>query len=313
MSLKGLVKTLAVGAGAMYFLDPEQGEQRRAQLRDKVTGWQDDMLDLWESGRRDLEYRARGLQADVKSGVTGSGGTGGSDVNTLLGQFDNTREMSPGPRLLSLGGGGLLALYGLLRGGISGKIVTVAGLNFLAKGLTNKGLVGMIQPSGENAISIRKNLFVNAPVEEVFNFWHNYDNFPRLMSHLEEVRDLGDGRSRWIAKGPAGVLVEWDAVITQMQPNRVLAWQSLPGSQVYNMGRVRFTPAGEGTQVNIHMTYSPPAGAVGHAVATLFGADAKSAMDKDLEKLQSLLETGEAVSEGQTVTKVGFGSGVGNY
>lgn len=308
MGLKGLVKTLALGAGAMYFMDPEQGEQRRAQLRDKVTGWQDDMLDLWESGRRDLEYRARGLQADVKSGVAGN-----DDVNSLLGQFDNTREMGPGPRLLSLGGGGLLALYGLLRGGISGKIVTVAGLNFLAKGLTNKGLVGMIQPSGENAISVRKNLFVNAPVEEVFNFWQNYDNFPRLMSHLEEVRDLGDGHSHWIAKGPAGVLVEWDAVITQMQPNRVLAWQSLPGSQVYNTGRVRFTPAGEGTQVNIHMTYSPPAGAVGHAVAALFGADAQTAMDEDLEKLQSLLETGVAVSEGQTVTKVGFGSGVGGY
>jgi uncharacterized membrane protein len=308
MGLKGLVKTLALGAGAMYFLDPEQGEKRRAELRGKVTGWQDDMLDLWESGRRDLKYRARGLQADVKSGVTG-----GSDASTLLGQLNGGQAMAPGPRLLSLGGGGLLALYGLLRGGISGKIVTVAGLNFLTKGLTNKGILGMIQPSGENAISVRKNLFVNAPVEEVFNFWRNYDNFPRLMSHLEEVRDLGDGRSHWIAKGPAGVLVEWDATITQMQPNRVLAWQSLPGSQVYNTGRVRFTPAGEGTQVNIHMTYSPPAGAVGHAVATLFGADAQTAMDEDLEKLQSLLETGVAVSEGQTVTKVGFGAGVGSY
>lgn len=308
MGLKGFVKTLAIGAGAMYFLDPEQGEQRRTQLRDKVKGWQDDMLDLWESGRRDLEYRARGLQADVKSGVTGD-----SRVNTLLGQFDNTREMGPGPRLLSLGGGGLLTLYGLLRGGVSGKIVTLAGLNFLSRGLTSKGLLGMIQPSDENAISVRKNLFVNAPVEEVFDFWRNYDNFPRLMSHLEEVRDLGDGRSHWIAKGPAGVLVEWDAAMTQMQPNRVIAWESLPGSQVYTTGRVRFTAAGEGTQVNIHMTYSPPAGAVGHAVATLFGADAKSAMDEDLDKLQSLLETGATVSGGQTVTRAGVGSGVGAY
>ena len=308
MGLKGFVKTLAIGAGAMYFLDPEQGEQRRARLRDQVASWQGDMQDLWDSGRRDLEYRARGLQADVKSGVTGN-----SRVNTLLGQFDNTHEMGPGPRLLSLSGGGLLTLYGLLRGGISGKIVTLAGLNFLSRGLTGKGLLGMIQPSDQNAISLRKNLFVNASVEEVFNFWRNYDNFPRLMSHLEEVRDLGDGRSHWIAKGPAGVLVEWDAVMTQMQPNRVIAWESLPGSQVYNTGRVRFTPAGEGTQVNIHMTYSPPAGAVGHAVATLFGADAKSAMDEDLDKLQSLLETGATVSGGQTVTRAGFGSGVGAY
>ncbi len=304
MGLKGFVKTLAIGAGAMYFLDPEQGEKRRTELRDKVTGWQDDVLDLWESGRRDLEYRARGLQADVKSGVNGNG-----DVNMLLGQFNGAQEMGPGPRLLSLGGGSLLSLYGLLRGGISGKIVMLAGLNFLSKGLTSKGLVGMLQPSSGNAISVRKNLFVNAPVEEVFNFWRNYDNFPRLMSHLEEVRDLGDGRSHWIAKGPAGVLVEWDAVMTQMQPNRVIAWESLPGSQVYNTGRVRFTPAGEGTQVNIHMTYSPPAGAVGHAVATLFGADAKSAMDDDLNKLQSLLETGTAVSEGHTMTRAGFGVG----
>ena len=105
MGLKGFVKTLAIGAGAMYFLDPEQGEQRRARLRDQVASWQGDMQDLWDSGRRDLEYRARGLQADVKSGVTGN-----SRVNTLLGQFDNTHEMGPGPRLLSLGGGS--TLYG---------------------------------------------------------------------------------------------------------------------------------------------------------------------------------------------------------
>lgn len=284
MGVKGFMRTLAIGAGAMYFLDPEQGERRRARLRDQVLSWQSDMLDLWDAGRRDLKYRARGLQADVKSGVTGT-----SEEKTLLGQIKPTQQMAPGPRLLSLGGGGLLTLYGLLRGGVSGKIVTLAGLNFLTRGLTSKGLLGIIQPSDDSAISVRKNLFVNAPVEEVFDFWRNYDNFPRLMSHLEEVRDVGDGRSHWIAKGPAGVLVEWDAAITQMQPNHVIAWESLPGSQVFNTGRVRFTPAGDGTQVNIHMTYSPPAGAVGHAVATLFGADAKTAMDEDLDQLPALL------------------------
>lgn len=307
MGVKGLVRTLALGAGAMYFLDPELGEQRRQQIGDRVASLQQDAQDLWKSGTRDLQDRLQGVQTEVRSKMSGEGQ---GDGLGLLSQTASAPEMAPGFRLLSLGGGGLLSLYGLLRGGLSGKIVTLAGLNFVARGLTNRGLTGLVQPSRAGAISVRKNLHVNAPVEEVFNFWRNYDNFPRFMSHLQEVRDMNEGRSHWVAKGPAGTSVEWDAAITQMEPNRVLAWESLPGSKVYNSGRVRFTPAEDGTDISIYMTYSPPAGAAGHAVASLFGVDPKSAMDDDLVKLKSLLEQGKTPS-GQQGTRSQSSAGSG--
>ena len=98
----------------------------------------------------------------------------------------------------------------------------------------------MRSSSTGGGIEFRKAVRINAPVEDVFAFWQNYDNFPRFMSHLKEVRDMGDGRSHWVANGPADVPVEWDAQITEMRPNRVIAWESLPGSEVYNAGRVRF-------------------------------------------------------------------------
>ena len=150
----------------------------------------------------------------------------------------------------------------------------------------------MRSPSGGAGIEFRKGVRINASVEQVFAFWQNYDNFPRFLSHLKEVRDLGDGRSHWIASGPAGTPIEWDAQITETRPNRVIAWESLPGSDVYNAGRVRFESVDGATRVDVFMTYNPPGGIAGHAIASLFGADPNSAMDDDLLKLKSLLEQG---------------------
>lgn len=286
MGLRGFLTTLGLGAGTMYFYDPDQGERRRAMLRDQATKMQNDMQDLWSKGTRDLQNRAQGFQSRARSMVTGEAFATGNQAGA--GAMEMPVEWDPGQRLLALGGGSILTLYGLIRGGISGKLVSLAGLNFLTRGLMNKSLVQMVRPSREGAISVRKGLHIDAPVEEVFNFWRNYENFPRFMSHIQEVREMGGDRSHWVAKGPAGAPVEWDAHITQMQPNQVLAWESLPGSQVYNAGRVRFTQSDGGTDLNIYMTYSPPGGAAGHAIASLFGADPKSAMDEDLNRLQSL-------------------------
>ena len=203
-----------------------------------------------------------------------------------------------GDRLLAMSGGGLLALYGLTRGGLLGKIATFAGLNFVAKGLIQKDLLGDVakrfqgETMGGAGIEFRKAIRINAPVEQVYNFWTNYDNFPRFMSHLKEVRDTGSGNSHWVANGPAGMPIEWIAQITQMEPTRVISWDSMPGSEVYNAGRVRFEPVEGATRLDVFMTYNPPGGVAGHAIAQLFGVDPKAAMDDDLLKLKSLLEAG---------------------
>jgi uncharacterized membrane protein len=90
------------------------------------------------------------------------------------------------------------------------------------------------------------------------------------------------------------VSVEWDAVVTDWVPSQLIAWKSVEGSTVETAGRVRFEPTGDDrTEIDVQMSYNPPAGALGHAVATLFGADPKRAMDEDMVRLKSLLEEGK--------------------
>jgi uncharacterized membrane protein len=177
--------------------------------------------------------------------------------------------------------------------------MVVLGMGALARSLTNlplKRLIGV--GAGRRPVVVRKVINVAAPVDRVWNLWSNYENFPRFMAHLEEVRRTGEGRSHWVAVGPAGKRVEWDAVTTQSVPNEFLAWESVEGSAVQNDGIVRFRPNADGTtQIDVRISYNPPGGAIGHAVAALFRKDPKRAMDEDMIRLKSLLEEGKTRGE----------------
>lgn len=212
---------------------------------------------------------------------------------------------APAPRLLIGATGGGLAIYGVRRGDALGGLLGALGLGLLARGATNielERLLGL--GAGRRAVDVQKTITIDAPVEEVFRCFRNVANFPRFMAHLREVRDLGNGRSHWVAEGPAGVPVAWDAVITRSEPNRVLAWQSEPGATVANAGNIRFEPIADNrTRVTIRLSYNPPAGALGHVVAKLFGADPKSELDDDLVRLKSLIEYGKASVGRTTVTR----------
>lgn len=212
---------------------------------------------------------------------------------------------APAPRLLTSAAGAGLAIAGARRGDLLGLGLGALGVGLLARGLTNietQRLIGT--GAGRRAVDVQKTITIAAPVEEVFRFWSNFANFPHFMAGLNEVRDLGNGRSHWVAAGPAGVPVTWDAAITRYEPNRLLAWKSEPGATVANAGIIRFEPLADNrTRVSIHLSYNPPAGAIGHAVATLFGADPKSQMDTDLVRLKSLFEHGKASVGSQTVSR----------
>jgi uncharacterized membrane protein len=147
--------------------------------------------------------------------------------------------------------------------------------------------------AGRPAIDIRKTLNIQAPVEQVFEFWQDFRRFSEFMSNVLEVRDLRAGRSHWTVAGPAGVPVNWEAVLTDRAANELLAWRTVPGSSVEHVGRVRFRPSRSGgTRLDITLSYTPPAGAVGHGIAVLFGADPKREMDADLARMKTLIETG---------------------
>lgn len=139
---------------------------------------------------------------------------------------------------------------------------------------------------------------INKPAEELYAFWRNFENLPRFMSHLLAVTDTGDGHSHWMAKGPAGTEVEWDAEITEERTNELIGWRSLPGSRVQNSGTVRFEPAtgGRGTVVQVELRYRPPGGVVGATIAKLFGEAPEKQIPVDLIRVKQLLETGEIAS-----------------
>src|SRR5688572_1728106 len=208
------------------------------------------------------------------------------------------QNWSPAMRLISGVGGSLLTLYGLTRRGVTKPILSTAGLVLTARGVTNmdpRSLLGL--GLGENAIKVQKAININAPIDEVYQFWRNFENFPRFMDHVKQV-SVQNGLSTWKVAGPAGSSIEFESHITEAIPNESITWQTVPDSQVHHAGFVRFDENRDGsTRVSVQMNYVPPAGALGHAVAQLFGVDPRQAMHEDLIRLKSLLEEGETSTE----------------
>ncbi|NMO22029.1 hypothetical protein HPC49_35615 [Pyxidicoccus fallax] len=214
------------------------------------------------------------------------------------------RHWSPTARLFGALGGLALTGWGFSQRGLLAAVARIGGLGLSIRALTNldtRRLTGV--GAGTRAITLHKDITVNAPVEEVFAFWSAMQNFPRFMTHVDEVRVEEDERSHWKVQGPAGLRFEWDAYITKRIPNRILAWRSAEGTAVPNSGIIHFEPTPQGgTRVDIRLAYNPPAGAIGHAFAKLLGADPKKQMDDDLLRFKSLLERGKATGH-ETVTR----------
>ena len=144
---------------------------------------------------------------------------------------------------------------------------------------------------------LHASITVNRPVADVYRFWRDLTNLPTFMAHLESVESTGRMRSRWTAKAPAGRTVTWEAEMTDDTPNRLIAWRSLPGATVPNIGRVRFVeaPGGRGTEVHVEMEYEIPAGRLGALVARMFGEEPEQQVRDDLRRCKQVLETGEVV------------------
>jgi uncharacterized membrane protein len=142
---------------------------------------------------------------------------------------------------------------------------------------------------------VRESIRLEKPLAEVYSFWRRLENLPRFMTHLEQVTELGNGRSHWIARGPADIRVEWDAEIINEVPHKVLGWRSLPGADVASAGSVNFSSVrgGRSTQLAVHLQYAPPAGRAGALFARLFGREPSQTVREDLRHLKHMLEAGE--------------------
>jgi len=162
--------------------------------------------------------------------------------------------------------------------------------------------------NGNQGIHAKGTCVVNRPAEEVYSFWRDFQNLSRFMRHLESVEDLGDGRSHWTVKGPAGTTVEWDATIIADVPGEVITWRSLENSDVDNAGAVRFerAPGGRGTIVKVNLQYQPVGGVIGAGIAKLFGEEPEQQLDDDLRRFKQVLELGEVVVSEATLLGSGY-------
>jgi uncharacterized membrane protein len=146
---------------------------------------------------------------------------------------------------------------------------------------------------------------VNKPIGEVYAFWKDPANFARFMDQIDSVHVTSGGRSHWKAKAPAGLSVEWDAEVVTDRPNELLSWQSIDGSDIRNIGTVKFRKAagGRGTEVELEMDYQPAGGAVGAKVAKMLEAIPKTQLKNDLRRFKQLMEIGEIVVSDATAVK----------
>jgi len=224
-------------------------------------------------------------------------------------------------RWLSMAAGGALAAYALQRREVPGGAAAIAGAALLYRGATghcdvyqalgvnradgngarqygtgviaDRGSDTRAQLGGRRGIHVEESVTINRPLRELYRFWRNFENLPKFMNHLDSVSTRDEGVSHWVAKGPAGMRVEWDARIINEVQDKVIGWQSLDGSTISTAGSVNFDEDPHGTRVTVHLQYNPPGGRLGAAVAKLFGEEPNQTIREDLRRFKQLMEAGE--------------------
>jgi len=206
----------------------------------------------------------------------------------------------------AIGGATALLLLGLTRRNAQGLALSAVAVPLMYRGLTGEwpGVLTRYLPSddtrealsGDRGMHVLESVQVQKPLAEVYAYWRQLENLPRFMAHLDRVVQYDDcALSRWVARGPGGLRVEWDAQIINEIENQVIGWESLPGSDVVTAGSVNFDSArnGRATNVTLHMRFEPPGGRAGEVVAAVFGRRPAQDVREDLRRLKQLLEAGE--------------------
>ncbi|MGF2036771.1 MAG: SRPBCC family protein [Nostoc sp. CmiVER01] len=216
----------------------------------------------------------------------------------------NQAEASEVERWASLISGGAMVLMGLRQGSLRGALTALAGGGLVYQGATKQSTIQKAQEAiGLNQpIKVEKTVTINKSAEELYRFWHDFENLPTFMKHLKSVKVHNEKRSHWVANAPLGNSVEWDADILEDRENEFISWASVEGADVDNSGFVRFTkaPGDRGTEVKVVLEYNLPGGALAATVAKLFGEEPEQQIGDELRRFKMLMEAGEiATTEGQ--------------
>jgi uncharacterized membrane protein len=231
-------------------------------------------------------------------------------------------------RAVSAAVGGLFVASGIRKRGLGGLALALIGAELVRRGATGHcmlydaiGFSSNRQPAGDavtgsprgdvsgaaatvnarKAIKVERTITIRRPASEIYDFWRDLSNLPQVLDHLESVTDQGNGRSHWIARGPAGTRVEWDSEIVNDVPGQLIAWKTVGDPDVAHAGSVHFTPVSGGTEVKFVVDYEPPAGRLFAVAAKIFGESPDQKIRSDLKRLKMVCETGEVVTTvGQT-------------
>lgn len=212
-------------------------------------------------------------------------------------------------RIVSVAAGAILAGLGLSRASLPGLLIAGVGGALIYRGATGHchayQALNMNTATEEETdlaargVRVAQAMLIGKPADELYRFWRNFENLPQFMTHLKEVKVTGDRISHWVAQAPKPYGdVEWDAEITADEPGKRIAWRSLPGSQVEIQGEITFEKAlgDRGTNVVVRLSYLPPAGKLGHWIATLTGNGPDHQISDDLRNFKKLMEVGEIIT-----------------
>jgi uncharacterized membrane protein len=220
---------------------------------------------------------------------------GGGDFSTNVGQSE---------RVASGVAGGLMVVYGLSKGSLGGLLIAAAGAAVAHRGLTGHCSLyeklgvstadadahGRTPPQKLNrhGVHVEVSYTIDKPRQALYGFWRDFTNLPKFMGHLKSVTVQDGTRSHWVAEGPAGTAVSWDADVINDVPGEVIAC-------------FRDGPPGRGTEVSVTMQYIPPGGKIGAAIAKLLGHSGEGEVREDLRRFKQLMEAGEIpTTDGQS-------------
>lgn len=210
-----------------------------------------------------------------------------------------------GERLLSLAAGVGLLATGFQKRSPWGVLMAVGGGYLMYR--ANSGHSSLYERMGveggaEPRQILKQQVTVQCSRDEAYRFWKDFEQLPTFMQHLARVTATCPGQSHWVAKMPGNIEVSWDAEVIEDRQGELIAWRSLPGSEIETAGEVRFldAPGDRGTEVHARIEYRAPGGMIGQSAAAILHGMNSQLMKEDMRRFKQLLETGEIpTTEGQ--------------
>jgi uncharacterized membrane protein len=132
---------------------------------------------------------------------------------------------------------------------------------------------------------------IEAPIERVFDAWSRFEDFPRFMPIVAQIRSVGDDRWQWTIADPGGASIQFVSRITQRDRPHSIAWVTDEGVVAEHTGTVRFRPTGENeTRMKIEILQRASGGAVGEGAAVTTGLDPERALREGLAAFKARVE-----------------------